>query len=349
MHNPLKHQKFRAVFFLLSLILKLLLSPNGDAHAENLIYNSEKDDPWLPLTYILNGTFDVTQNQNWFPQNDFENKNRTFWRRMRRPGPSLNEHGGLDQLIQDEFLSDRVAPNIFLHTLGGGYDILWIDEYYRHHGIRYSFALSVATTYVARVGNEIFESTAPDINAHDHIADLFFYDVMGAVIAGNDRASRFLVMDLGMRAWHFQPFWDADTDDFVNPGLNYVIRPAVITERSRLSPFLFMGMQNLAGLSYYRGGGSEEIFSAGAGVFFTDPLKREGRLVTGLFYETQERLAASLLINGSENLRWRLNLHPMLFKSWRPTTINLGLLLAQTYQRDYGIGINFNLPFGFFF
>lgn len=312
--------------------------------SEKLIFDENRDDILFPITYFVNGTMDVTQNQNWFSQKHNVTRREELWDRIKDPHNKIKRDGGYKRLISDEFFSGRVAPNIFLHTIGGAYDNLWLKEYYEHYEIPFPFLFAIITAYTARLGNEAIETSATALTSHDHIADLYFFDVAGVLLASHPKSMEFLVKDMGLKAWHFQPMWDVKEDDFFNSGLNYIIRPEYFNKSGCLSPFAFFGMQNQGGVSYTCSG--DKIYSAAMGVFFTDPLARKGKMLGSFFYENNKELNASLFLNGSDNLRWRLNLHPHIFEEKISSKIKLGLLFAQTYQRDYAAGININLPFG---
>jgi hypothetical protein len=308
------------------------------------IIDNTHEDEWLPVTYVINGTFDVTQNHNWFSQRHFRTKSSELIKRIRNPHKSVKKDGGYEKLFKDEFLTGRVAPNIFLHTLGGAYDVAWLDEYYRKHEYPYPFLFSVVTSYFARLGNEVLETSYHEITSHDHIADLFFFDVLGVWLGSNPDAVDFMVDDLGMKAWHFQPVWDLEAEDFYNAGLNYIVRPKALEMKGCIRPLIFLGMQNLFGASLTCTG--RRTISAATGFFFTDPLAQKGKLVTGLFYERDEDLAASLFINGSDNLRYRLNLHPGTLDEFINPKWKLGVFMGQTYQNDFSIGFNITAPVG---
>jgi hypothetical protein len=325
----------------LLLILLSTLALNIRA-TEKLIIGNSDTDTWFPLTYVINGTFDVAQNNYWFNQSDFSGKIKTLNRRLENPHQSIKKDGGYTKFVQDEFLSTRLAPNILLHTLGGGYDALWLKEYYESKNISYPWLLSIVTSYAARYGNEVLEVSESQITSHDHIADLFIFDVAGLILATNKRAMKFITEELQMKAWHHQPMWNPERDDFSNAGLNYIIRPAKLSLNDKISPFFYFGMQNLLGLSYNLN--DEKVLSGAMGVFLTDPLRMKQKWVTAIFYETNSNLALALFINGSENFRWRLNTYPALLnlkESWR-----VGTFLAQTYQDQMAFGVNLNLPFG---
>jgi len=329
----------------LKILLLVILFINTSAVKANepLIYGESYEGAWFPLTYIINGTIDVAQNDYWFNQKKFSEKTRELNRRLENPHRSIKNDGGYGKLFKNEFLSTRVFPNILLHTLGGGYDTLWLKEYYDNHDYPAPWVFAIFTSFLARYGNEVLEVTEKQITSHDHIADLFFFDVAGVFLAQNPEWMKFLVKDLGMTAWHFQPMWAPKEDDFRNAGLNYIIRPEVLSYKEKVTPFFFFGMQNMLGISYQYD--DKRRLSVSTGLFFTDPLEQKSKLVSALFWEKKSELVASFFINGSENFRWRLNMYPALFG--HQSGLHVGLLIAETYERqNYAVGVNLNLPFG---
>jgi hypothetical protein len=319
----------------------------SSTNAETIIYNEHRDSDWLPLTYVVNGTFDVIQNPYWFSQRHYWQKMEEVWRRIKDPHKNIKKDGGYKKLIEDEVFSSRVLPNIGLHFLGGAYDTLWLSEYFEAKGFAYPRLGAFIVTYMAHFGNEALETTSSEISSHDHIADLYFYDVAAFVLASYPRAMTYLTEDMGMKAWHFNPMYDIDGEDFFNTGLNYVFRPkfAYLNE-GKVKPLFYLGMQTLGGATYhYR---EDRGVSLAMGISLTDPLKQKGRFVTGLFYEENGELEASLFLNGSEDYRWRLNLYQGIFKKmdFIPKDWRVSLMLGQGKGPTYAAGININLPIG---
>ncbi len=339
----------KIVALFLSLLIPLSLTRSALAE-ETKIYSQEHDSAWLPITYAINGTFDVIQNPYWFSQKDYGDKMSELWRRVKTPDKNIRKDGGYKKFFQDEFFSSRVVPNIGLHFLGGAYDTLWLTEYFDHYNYPFPKAWAFLFTYIAHFGNEALETSSGEIASHDHIADLYFFDLAAFFAAQYEPFMDFLLSDMQMKAWHFNPIWDLDGDDFFNAGLNYVFRPKMLwMNDQKIKPLIYAGMQNMAGASYaYQ---EKSQVSAAAGLSLTNPLKQKGRFVTALFHENQDRLEASLFLNGSEDFRWRLNLYDNFFERFMNVqktrkTFDIALVLGQTKGPAYAVGININMPFG---
>lgn len=326
------------------IIIALIFTFNLQA-AEYKIFDQERDSKWLPVTYVFNGTFDVIQNPYWFNQRKIGDKYEELWHRIRSPHTSIERDGGYKKLIGDEFFSSRVLPNIGLHFLGGAYDTLWLTEYFEHHGYSMPRAWAFVTTYLAHFGNEALETTSSEISSHDHIADLYFFDVIAFFGANSPQLMNYLLNDMGMKAWHFNPMYDVSGENFFNAGLNYIFRPKILEfDEGKLRPLLYIGMQNLAGMSYdYR---ADHTITGAVGMSLTDPLQQKGRFVTALFHESAGELDASLFINGSEDFRWRLNIYENVFHQYFNRSWRMAIMLGQAKANSYAAGISFNMPFG---
>lgn len=299
---------------------------------------------WEPASYIINGTFDVSQNKNWFDQNDLYYYNRELWDDVREPFQSIKNDGGYKKFFKDEFFGRRVVPNLLLHTIGGSYDAIYFEKYFSKQEYSYPFLFMSLTYYLARWGNEVIEVSHNSLDSHDHIADIYFFDPLGLLLSQSGWWKNFLKKDLDMKAWHSIPYYQFADQEVVNAGLNYIIRPYSLNITSNLRPFFYFGMQNILGLSY-RIGPSE--FSIGTGVFYTDPLNNKSKLVGAMFYERNEELGMSLFINGSEEMKWRVNIYPHFVELMRK--YHLGFLLGETSGKDKNqafLGVITKLPIG---
>lgn len=345
MENVFNSKFFKIAFLLIAITGWSALKAQNTLQYK--IYKPARDSIWFPVTHSINGTFDVIQNPYWFNQNNYDNKVKLLWKRVRSPNHNIKKDGGYKKFIEDEFFSSRVFPNIGLHFIGGSYDTLWLTEYFDFHGYSYPKFWAILFSYIGHFGNEALETSNENISSHDHIADLYIFDLAAALFSTYPAGMDYLVKDLGMKGWHFNPIYDLDGDNFFNAGLNYILRPKVTyLFDDQVKPFIYLGMQTLAGISYdWR---IASTLSFAMGLSLTDPLKQKGRFVTAIFHESQNDLDASLFINGSEDFRWRLNLYdnilnkiPLLPASW-----SLGIMLGQAKGPSYAFGINLNLPFG---
>ena len=303
---------------------------------ENLIY--KKDSDFNPITYYFNASFDVMQNPYYFSQNNYFDKHEILFKRITSLNHSVKKDGGWQKLFKDEFLSSRVAPNIGLHLVGSGYDSREIYEYYDELNYKFPMLFTVLTLYAGHIGNEAIELSNENVTSHDHLADLLVYDVLAIFMFRNDSTVKFFKDDLGMRRWDFRPFIDIDDYNINSAGLNYIFRPDIF--KSKAKPFLYIGMQNLFGLSYEF---EEKTFlTFASGIAFTDPLKKKGYLATGIFYDRDDFLAASVVVNGAEAYKVKLNIYPSIFTG----KYKFGITTGVKRNKDFVLGLNYLLPLG---
>ena len=275
-----------------------------------MVYDGNKD-PFLPIKYYFNSAFDVIQNPYYFSQKNYRGKHRELFKRIGSPHHSIKKDGGYEKFFKDEFLTTRVIPNVGLHMIGGAYDNLYLYQYFQEKEASYPLLYTMILSYLGHFGNEALELTNDNISSHDHIADLFIFDVLSYVLAFNTRAMNYLVHDLEMKAWHLQPMYLHRESDISNAGLNYIFRPNIFSDQLR--PFVYIGMQNLLGVSYQIK--KNHFLTTSFGMAITDPLEQKGKFVTGIFYDRKGELFSSLFINGTEDFRARLNIYPPFFSS----------------------------------
>lgn len=329
-------------------MISLFIGVNSFANNnQTLIFNEHRDGVMLPFNYYLNGAFDVIQNPDWFNQHNFVEKHKVVINRVKNPDRSIRRDGGYKKLIQDEFFSSRVVPNIGLHTLGASYDTFWLNEYFTFYNFPAPQVWTILLSYSVHFGNEALESGHDEITSHDHIADLFFFDILGASLGQSHKFVQFLREDLGMRAWHGQPIYDVKGEDIFNPGLNYIYRPRAL-RMGKYRPIVYTGMQNMTGVSY---DGVDFVHSALMGIALTDPLRQKGRFVVSYFAERNDSLIFSLLLNSGENMRYKFNFFPNFsdYFSDNEYLSHLGLVFGQNRDRNYLLGFNFYLPLGIIF
>lgn len=292
-----------------------------------------------PLAYYLNTAFDTAQNPFYFSQERFFSNHGKLFDRVTHVGRAMDEIGGWGKFFATEFFGKRAVPNWTLHLIGGGYDFRYLSEWYRDRGVPKPHLLAFLTCYLANIGNEALETTATQVPATDHIADLFFFDLVGKFLFLNDDVARFFHEDLQMRPWAYQPVLSLNDLRIQNAGLNYVFRPRWLGEGWR--PFVHMGLVLLAGVSRHLTAG--DWLSIGLGVVPTDPLELKGDFVAGFYWDRDDSLLASLTLGGSSNLAFRLNLYPGVIQllGW-----DLGLFLGVGKQGRVAFGADVSLPIG---
>ena len=120
-----------------------------------------------------------------------------------------------------------------------------------------------------------------------------------------------------------QPMFDVRKTRIYNASCNYVFRPYIYKNMVRF--FFFMGYHYIAGFGFRVNDTDFVTLSAGVAVMKGFDPNRESnkdaikkfRTCGGIFYDRNGNLLASLIINGTENYKLRLNLYPDLL-NFRP-------------------------------
>ncbi len=126
-----------------------------------------------------------------------------------------------------------------------------------------------------------------------------------------------------------------------------------------------IGMMGLFGVSIKFNQTDDVIF--GAGPNYTDPLKRQGIWGAGVLWEKNSKQFLSVMLNSTENLKYRLNIFPRFFHPYfERQNYDLSLMMGihghqkfvearhfdhrNKYEDENGkfvAGLNLNLPLGF--
>lgn len=327
------------IFRLICIVISISFSKESHLLYHKAIKGS--DSQFNPISYYFNEAFDTIQNPTYFSQVDYFKKHEIVWKRVRDPFQGIKDGGGLKVLLHDEFIpvAPRALPNYSLHLIGGGYDYRRLSEWFDENDYSHPYVWAFFLQYAAAFGNEAMETTNhADIGPHDHIADLYFFDLVGKFLFLDERIVTFFRDDAQLKAWPFQPTFDFKHDHLMNSATNYIVRPDLL--HSPWRPFLYVGLQVLAGASYLE---NSRGLSVAIGTAPTDPLRGKGRLVSGLFWDEEGSLMSSLFINGSEDQRFRLNIYPGIIKF---DSISPGVFTALQRNNDIQLGVQALIPLG---
>ncbi len=317
-----------------------LLTSTSFALEKQILYKGRDQYPLFPIYYYLNGSFDVTQNMDFFYQRDYWDNHRKLFRRLENPFKSIERDGGYWKFFKDEFIEKRSVPNYTLHLIGGGHDFRYLYEWYKYNKFPAPWAFAFVTNYMAHFGNEALEISQSEISSHDNISDIFFFDLAGVFLFSSDKVTQFFYDKVGLRPWHGQPTLDVERGKIFNAGLNYIARPNMFGDK--IKPLVFIGMQQLGGASYQFQPG--KYLTVAAGFAITNPLKKKGRLTAALFYDRDDELMWSLFLNTLDNIRARFNFYPGLLKIWK---MKLGGFFGYERNDALQAGVMANLPMGF--
>ena len=276
-----------------------------------------------PLRLILNGGFGIMQISN----RDNRPAKVMYGRGMRnvadnliRPWWAIGEQG-LWTFLRREVIPISVRtgnsqywPNYMNHLLGGGMSFRMMEEYYRYHGHEHSKRWAGATLFVYHFLNEVVENNSRLGPNPDPVADFWIFNTAGVWLFNKDGVARFFSEKLHFTDWSYQPVIMPDTGELQNMGQNYAMKLHLNESGSR-SLFYHWGTHAELGMSFTDPEG--RCLSVGFGFVAKNLLEVDDfsdtvdlAVSSGIFYDRNNSLLASLLISKTKDLPWRLNLYP---------------------------------------
>jgi hypothetical protein len=323
--------------------------PGEDVNARLRHFVVHPQDPYydfFPITNYFNTAFDTAQVSRAFSQRNYFPNHGVVLERIFDAHDSIEADGGYGAFFKQEFASSALLPNLTLHLLGNGYDFRVLSEWYDSHNVPFPFVWAFLTSYAGYLGNEAIEVSNREIDSFDHIADLYFFNLVGNLVFTTDTAMNFAQNVLRMRNWTGQPMFDVRHVEVMNASNNYVLRPQLWGEEIR--PFLYFGLQYLGGLSIMLP--DRTAASLAIGVAATDPFASsyldKVRPAGGLFWDKGDRLRASVIFNGTDSSLVRANLYPELFRS-RVADVGFFLGMSDNAAPAFGISVHKLLALGF--
>src|SRR5208337_4871556 len=218
----------------------------------NYIIYTESMRNWnsdfLPITIYVNTALDSSQVPKAFQQKNFFQNHRRVFNEIINPVKYVNQDGGFLKWFYTEFATPSAISGFTLHLLGGGYDFRYVAEWYQYNGVPMPYLFAFVTTYLGCIGNKAIEASNKYITSHHDLSSLLVYDIVGKLIFLDDTVTRFMFNEMGLRNWAGQPMLNVRTLTVMNTGNYYILRPYFFNKYVR--PFVLMGMQYLAGLSF---------------------------------------------------------------------------------------------------
>ena len=303
-----------------------------------------------PLTSSLQYALDSIQVEKDFETDDFDDGLREVVHNLLSPGPQIEQEGGLGEFINKEVLpifphklgdSAAILPNVFLHCLGGGMLFRKQAEWFDAHGWPAPWLLSGVLAVACEVVGEVVEKPVADDT--DEIADFWLWRPLGMWLYADEGRARWIAKSLGPVDWPHQLIWDFADERFRNVGSSYVFRPSAFAFGSTRG-FVYTGMTNLFGLSHDLANGDTFSWGGGASTVSIKPV--DLRWSAGLFYERDQSLLASLLVNGAESYAARLNVYPGVIAAADSWLGRAGFFCAVTDDGDVVGGVQWELPIG---
>jgi hypothetical protein len=333
--------------------------PAGEGYFyKGLGYGS--DASFHPASEVINGAFGILQvSSNWVPldQIDWHQGFHITWESISHPARTINAYGDEDFLM-DEMLPARLdwsnlqwVPNYTLHMIGGGARNRAFTEWYGAHGFAapgvWAFGTTMAHAFAVEAV-EHYDKTRPTV---DPVADMLFFDPLGALLFTNDRVARFFSHTLNMSIWSGQPVYNPAVNTFENAGENYGMH-FFFSDRQRVGIFAYMGMSHLFGVTVRGGdlfdwsvglGGAVDQLNAQDRGNGTSSLVARVKLDGGVFLHRHGSLLASMQVSQAWSQAFRLTVYPGVFS---PGGLATGFYTGVRGD-DVIVGISFaRLPVG---
>jgi hypothetical protein len=308
-----------------------------------------------PFDLLINKGYATTQwvssgGQDFDRRMIFENPYgwQGVWNSVRHPGEAAADGGGWGQLLRNEVIpfstsdwkSWAWASNYTGHLLEGGIATRRLTEWYEARGVPGAAVLAGITSMGASVINEAYEGGRRGVKGSTMI-DLLAFDLGGVLLFQSDRVSRFFAQRAGAALWPLQASITAPDGRLINNG-HHLIFKLPLRSSERVSLFVKTGLGLQVGLSFKRADGMSVSFAVGgeSRAQFIDPVTKQEKvefgLGGGLWWDFDNTLLASLLLDEATNRLLALNVYPGV---WKIAGGQLGLWFTLDHDRNPYFGI----------
>ena len=312
--------------------LSILFSQENASH-KNYFYNGKdfgSEAMFNPLSSIINSGFDILQSATHsrnLSTIKFGTGAKNLWENLKDPIPQINKFGW-ERFISQEifplsFTIDKAQyfPNYTLHLIGGGMEYRAMNEWYEYHHVPFAPLFTALSFATAHFVNEAVENDAyvgPNV---DPIADMYVFDLGGALLFSSDAVCEFFSKQVQLTDWSGQVSYNPRFNTIENNGQNFVMKiPIPYLDRTKI--FYYFGDSGLLGLSFLQK--DNTCFSAGAGLVAKALREVDNRngartislelgWIAGLFYDKDNSLLTSLIVSDRINEKVKLNIYPGVF------------------------------------
>lgn len=337
---------------LVLLLIACLLSAhfNSVRAAEAVFYQRRAQGSerlFNPLNSFLQYSLDSVQIRKSFGTDDYSRQLDEVLENLSNPKAAMREEGGFDDFFHKEVFpiyperlheSKAILPNLGLHLFGGGYLYRKNAEWFIANGWSYPWITSGLLAMSAEIVQEAVEK--PTTDATDEIADVFIYRPLGMWLFHDKRRAEWIRDYFDPVDWPYMMLYDLEQEKLLNTGLSYVLRPAWFAN-PRMRFFSYIGLTNLFGLSHQLDNGAQLSWGIGESTESIKPT--EIRATAGVFYDRDNSLLWSLILNGTEQLRLRANVYPGF---WFHSRLPCGFFFGLTDDNKAAGGMYFGLPLG---
>lgn len=314
-------------FVLLYFFLLSTVSPAQDRYYFYTGKNYGSESLINPGSLIINTGFDILQSATHSRKLStikFGIGARNVYNNLADPFTQINKFGWGKFIGQEVFPTSfkiekaQWFPNYTLHFIGGGMDSRMMLEWYRYHEIPYPTLFTTLTIAAYHFINESVENDqfiGPNV---DPIADIYIFNLGGALLFTSDAVAEFFSSTLHMTAWPGQPAWNPEFNTLENHGQYYIMKYP-LPFLSATSLFYHFGDNGMLGLSFLQPNHESVTvaFGAAARDLRTVDVTNGARIVTvslgyiaGIFYDRENSVLASLMVSNRVNEKVRLNIYP---------------------------------------
>ena len=332
------------------LLVFLFMGISAQANEAGIFYQPRtvgSESLFNPASSFFSYTLDSMQVKQSFGTHDYADNLSLVWDHMRHPDEQVQNEGGYKDFINTEIIpvdyknlgdSKAVLPNYGLHLFGGGLVYRKNAEWLEAHDMPYPYFTAGVLAMTAEILAEPIEK--PTTDDTDEIADIYIFRPLGIWLYSSDKRAQYIKDTLDPVDWPHLMLYDTQKEEVLNSGLSYVVRPRWFSNPKRRF-FAYMGITNLFGLSHKMNNGDEISWGLGASTTSIKPTHL--RESAGIFWDRNNSLLASLIVNGTEGLALRANIYPGV---WFNTETPLGFFAGLTDDGDPAFGLQFGLPIG---
>ncbi|MCF7823731.1 MAG: hypothetical protein K9N35_06115 [Candidatus Marinimicrobia bacterium] len=314
-----------------------------------------------PVSVVLNNGYDIIQlgnRERTIFDYPYKDASANVWRSVSHPLKTISAYGTqkfiTSELFPLKFSIKHVQwwPNYNVHLIGGGMTYRMLIDWYKFYDYPKPVLLSIVTVGAFHFLNEVVENYYfKDYNG-DAVADLLFFDIAGVLLFSNDRVARFFRKRLNLSDWSMQPSIRFSDKSLHNNGQYWTIKWD-LPKTVKWQLFYTFGMDGLVGLSYKLD--PENTISMGGGFIGKELIDvdeerniKTVKLVwsTGIFYDRNNSLLASLKISGHIDYPVLFNVFPGVLKVgafspglWTAVNKDGGFIFGLTSRWTPGIVI----------
>lgn len=329
-------------------------SVDSDLDRKSYFYKPSEigsDSLFSPLHNNISYALDSLQLSDNFTNENFSDNLSEVWYHLRHPRTVIENDGGTTRFISRdifpidaEHLNESAAllPNYTLHLLGGGITFRKDLEWFRSHNYRYPLLASVTLAMTAELVQEALEND--DVIDSDALADFYIFRPIGLALFSSDSFAEYIHRNLNPAVWPSQQSIDLKQHKFINTGISYVYRPPKLDFGKRRG-FIYTGLSSLLGLSHQLISGDTLSWGIGFAVKEVTS-QREAHIdlktSAGIFYDRNNSLIWSAVINDAGNTRFRANVYPRGEK----LTEQIGYFISFDEDYEISLGVVYRLPLG---